>query len=215
MALHLLKSYIRQVLLFTSGGLDHGLVHRRNFRGVRGICAPHYLKRRVPYTPLLEAAFVLVYRCTMYYVLCTVYCVRRNTCTVESACSWASELIFNHTLPQSDLRPRLGFATELVAVSPTFWTKVTPLVLLFWSWSLSCKQRSWSCYFVFGIGLVTLVLVLVLLFRSWSWSCYFGLGLVSSGLGLGLGLSHKKLVSLVYITARTSYAAVGETVRCA
>ena len=30
------------------------------------------------------------------------------------------------------------------------------LVLLFWSWSWSCKQRSWSCYF--GLGLKNLVL---------------------------------------------------------
>ena len=38
-----------------------------------------------------------------------MYYVCQNT--LKSACSSALELIFNHTLPQSDLRP-LGFDTE-------------------------------------------------------------------------------------------------------
>jgi len=65
----------------------------------------------------------------MYYV---AYCVLRvSKHTIKSACSSASELIFNLPLPlplpQSDLRPLLGFDTERMPVPPTFWTKVMPL----------------------------------------------------------------------------------------
>ena len=88
------------------------LNRRRDFRGVRGVRVPPLFKVWVLY-PTFGSGICQIYRCTMY-------CVHRNTGSSLLVATPRCSLLVR---PWATIR----FFYRVCGVTPTFWTKITPL----------------------------------------------------------------------------------------